>query len=189
MEFKYRIHLYHDGKRYVAEVPELPGCKGLGRTYADALQAAECAIASRISSPKDELQRLPTSLSQARAATPMRAVAARKHGAVKSRLIEKYGALSNRQLAAEVGLFERDAPGMLSKALGGRNGSRRVRCAIAIALDELPSKLWPNLPSLTKVSDDRMYIAVKAHLAFSKDEHQSKMEVPLKSATRGPEPH
>jgi predicted RNase H-like HicB family nuclease len=164
MGFRYRIHLHHDGKRYVADVPELPGCQGSGKTYGEALQAAESAIAVRIQSPLGIPAMQPTSRSQLRAVLPGRPVAARKHGPVKIRLVEKYGNLSNRQLAAEIGLFARDAPVMLSAALGG-NGTRQVRCAIAIALNELPSILWPNLPSLTKAADDKIYIAATERLS------------------------
>lgn len=178
MELKYRIHLYHDGNQYVAEVPELPGCQGVGTTYAKALQAAENAIAARISSPAGNLGSMPPSFFQMNAILSKRTVAARKHGPVKGRLIEKYGDVSNRELAAKIGLFTRDAPAMLSGALGG-HGSRRVRCIIAVALDELPSKLWPELPNLTTAADDRLYIAVKENLTSG--DTSSKKEVELKS--------
>jgi hypothetical protein len=166
MEFRYKIHLSYDGKRYVADVPELPGCQGLGRTYGEALQAAESAIAVRIRNPSGEFPELPTSLSQMRAVLPSRPVVARKHGPVMSRLVEKYGDLSNRQLAGKIGLFARDAPVMLSSASGG-NGTRKVRCAIAIALNELPSKLWPELPAHTKEGDDQLYLEAKARVVAS----------------------
>lgn len=46
MQPRYQIHLYHDGARYAAAVPELDGCSGTGQSYAEALASAEKAIAS-----------------------------------------------------------------------------------------------------------------------------------------------
>jgi len=44
MQPRYQIHIYHDGTRYVSDVPELDGCSGTGQSYAEALESAEKAI-------------------------------------------------------------------------------------------------------------------------------------------------
>ncbi len=80
----------------------------------------------------------------------------RQVGAVKARLIEKFGMLSNRELAARVGLTGSDAPGMLSAAMSG-NGTRVNRCAIALALGERPSNLWPLHPERQLKDDDAAF--------------------------------
>ncbi|PWF41311.1 hypothetical protein C7C56_024785 [Massilia glaciei] len=92
-----------------------------------------------------------------REARPCRRPLKRRHvSAAKALLLEKYGNLSNREIAARIGVVERDAPTMLSMALSGR-GSRRVRCAIAVALGDLPSRLWPDRPPKFMADDDAQF--------------------------------
>lgn len=44
MRPRYQINIHFSGNRYVASVPELPGCIGSGSTYQEALEVAEGAI-------------------------------------------------------------------------------------------------------------------------------------------------
>ncbi|WP_136416079.1 type II toxin-antitoxin system HicB family antitoxin [Herbaspirillum sp. ST 5-3] len=156
MQPRYHIHLYHDGVIYVANVPELAGCRGKGQSYAEALQRAEQAIEEWIFNAVNTGKPIPAPTTPVSSARAMRPAMMRKYGPVKYRLIEKFGNLSNRQLAACIGLIAPDAPVMLSSAFSGR-GTRQVRCAIARSLNEPPSSVWPSLPQETKAADDKAY--------------------------------
>ena len=163
MEYRYQIHLYFDGEAYVANVPELPHCKGRGKTYADALRSSQYAISLCMEefklagkSPPEPIA-VSTEL-QKFCRTKRRAPAAgNTHSRIKAKLQEKFGILSNRELAARIGVIAADAPVMLSTALSG-NGTRHVRCAIAIALNELPSRLWPARAAQLMRRDDECYL-------------------------------
>jgi len=53
--YKYEIIIYWDGqdKCYIADVPELPGCKAHGSSYDEALLKAKEAIALWIDTAKE----------------------------------------------------------------------------------------------------------------------------------------
>ncbi len=170
----YCILLHHDGRIYIADVPELPGCMGTGNTYAEALKSAENAIAAwlqrarRAGASPPALWR-PAQLTSAAQdciaarrsrLAPSRLAPERRISPVKLALVQKFGKMSNRELARRIGLVERDAPTMLSAAASGK-GTRRARCAIALALNELPSRLWPHrLPRICQ-DDDELYVTCK----------------------------
>lgn len=150
----YRILLSHDGRDFIAQVLELPACHGRGPTYAAALSNVQQAISARIGdSGGRDVNGHDRALSTAKTRKPPH----RRHVApVKARLFEQFGLLSNRDLAARIGLVARDAPVMLANALGGR-GSRGVRCMIALTLGELPSEIWPDRASGINHDDDDEY--------------------------------
>jgi len=76
-------------------------------------------------------------------------------------LVQKFGKMSNREMAGRIGLSGRDAPTMLSAAASGK-GTRKARCAIAMALNEAPSRLWPHRPPAICDDDDSLYLALRA---------------------------
>ena len=55
MQAKYEIIIYwsKEDECYIAEVPELPGCKADGITYSEALQNTELIISEWIETAKD----------------------------------------------------------------------------------------------------------------------------------------
>lgn len=75
--------------------------------------------------------------------------------AVLQRLLDKYGQMTNRQLAEAIGLTGASEVNLstFSNSLAGK-GSRFVRCFIAKSLDQPPSSLWPFLPEKTRQADD-----------------------------------
>ncbi len=165
----YRVLLHHDGQSYVAEVPELAGCKGTGISAAAALRAAENAIAAWLQSATVTGTPAPSLLAPAELAWSIRErlcgkPVVPKHGQrmspVKLMLVEKFGKMSNRELAGRIGLSGRDAPTMLSAAASGK-GTRKARCAIALALGEIPSRLWPDRPPAIGDDDDDMFYYFK----------------------------
>lgn len=165
MQHRYQIHIYFDGEAYIANVPELPHCKGRGPTYAEALEHAQYAIILCIEEMK-LAGRIPpapiavsTELQKFCRTKRMTATAGNPHSTIKAKLQEKFGILSNRELAARLGVIAADAPIMLSTALSG-NGTRHVRCAIAVALGELPSTLWPARPAALLKSDDDCFMRI-----------------------------
>lgn len=163
----YRILLHHNGQAYAADVPELRGCSGSGSSPTAALMAAQEAIAEwlrrsgavapPLMAPSDLAGRVKDLLSAPAAAT--------KHGPrispVKQLLVQKFGKMSNREMAGRIGLSGRDAPTMLSAAASGK-GTRKARCAIAMALTEAPSRLWPHRPMAICEDDDSLYLALLA---------------------------
>lgn len=167
----YRMLLRHDGQRYIAEVPELDGCRGYGASYAEAVLHAEAAIAAHLATadracapPLAEPAMLLKKLRECLSAEEQAQHAGRRIHPVKRALLERYGKLSNRELAARIGLIERDAPLVLSAAASGK-GTRRARCAIAIALGRAPSELWPDRAAPLCEDDDAAYWAIKASKA------------------------
>lgn len=165
MQHQYQIHIYFDGEAYIANVPELPNCKGRGRTYAEALEHAQYAISLCIEeiklAGKIPPAPIPVSAELQKFCRTKRltATAGNPHSAIKAKLQEKFGILSNRELAARLGVIAADAPIMLSTALSG-NGTRHVRCAIAVALGERPSILWPTRPAALQKSDDDCFMRI-----------------------------
>ncbi|WP_206732408.1 hypothetical protein [Janthinobacterium sp. 17J80-10] len=163
----YRIFLHHDGQAYVAEVPEFPACRGSGTSPASALAAAQGAIAAWL----DRSVAPPPLMSASDLAQTIRDLlnipaVAPKHGPrmspVKQLLVKKFGKMSNREMATRIGLSGRDAPTMLSAAASGK-GTRKARCAIALALNELPSCLWPNRQPAICQDDDSLYVSLHAN--------------------------
>lgn len=170
----YQIILFHDGEAFKAEVSELPCCSGRGASYAEALYMAEKAIVACVK--KLAHAPLPPPLQSHIASTSVleafnrlisspkrKPTTSRAFSSVKIRLTKKFGTLSNRELAACIGLVARDAPVMLSCAVSGR-GTRVVRCAIAVALDQMPSALWPDRSASVRKADDVAYHALRADL-------------------------
>lgn len=146
------ILLSHDGVRFVAQVVSDPGCLGYGQTYCEALKDAETQLAHQRSQ-----QPSVGNIAEEPDAEPQRRVQVRSYvPEVKALLFQRYGRVSNRQLAAHIGLVERDAPVMLSSAFSG-HGTRRVRVAIAVALAVEPSQLWPDRAVTIMQSDDVLY--------------------------------
>lgn len=163
----YRILLHHDGHAYVAEVPELRACRGSGSSPAAALMAAQEAIAEwlrrsgaaapPLMPPADLAGTIKQLLSVPAAITK----SGPRMSPVKQLLVDKFGKMSNREMAGRIGLSGRDAPTMLSAAASGK-GTRKTRCAIALALNETPSRLWPHrLPAISQ-DDDTLYLALRA---------------------------
>lgn len=150
MQLRHSIHLYFDNGRYIAVVPDHPDCRADGASYAEALGRLESMLHRSASG-------LPTNASNTTCAAGIDAGSRCRSSAIKARLMAKFGRLSNRQLAARIGIVAPDAPVMLSSALGGR-GSRQVRCAIALALGELPSSLWPDSSSRVRATDDSCFL-------------------------------
>lgn len=167
MQHRYQMHLYFDDTRYVAEVPELSNCKGFGESYLEAVKNAEIAISEWICltlnsgesppepatdfvwQPKpDRLKRSPTN-------------------GVIVQLHKKYGNLSNRDLAAKMGL-QHVNPSTFAGATVGK-GSRVARCTIAYYLGEPPSKIWPDMTLTIKQRDDEVYFGTIAELEAEKD--------------------
>lgn len=54
-EYRYEIILYwsEEDQAFIAEVPELPGCAADGRTYAEAIEAAEVVIREWIETARE----------------------------------------------------------------------------------------------------------------------------------------
>lgn len=156
MQLRHSIHLYFDNGRYIAVVPDHPDCRADGASYAEALGRLESML-------QRSARGLPANTSSTSNTSDVSGAAGTDTGsrcrssAIKARLMAKFGRLSNRQLAARIGIVAPDAPVMLSSALGGR-GSRQVRCAIALALDELPSILWPDSSSRVRAIDDSCFL-------------------------------
>lgn len=71
---------------------------------------------------------------------------------IMQRLRERFGDLGNRELLERMGLVG-VTPNHLAVAVAGY-GARSVRCAIAQALGEMPSTLWPYLSPVTRSRDD-----------------------------------
>lgn len=165
----YRILIHHDGVQFIAEVPELSGCRGAGDSYLEALQSAEQAIAAwlrcaRSTGGAPPLLN-PTSLTRkfrnCLCETAAGGQGRRRVSPVKQMLVDKFGKMSNRELAGRIGLIERDAPLILSAAASGQ-GVRKARCAIAVALGILPSQLWPDRAAALCQDDDAAYLAQTA---------------------------
>jgi predicted RNase H-like HicB family nuclease len=163
MEYRYQIHIYFDGDAYIANVPELPHCKGRGKTHADALHSAHYAIRLCMEEFKLAGKVPPAPIAVSTELQNFCRIkrhafeSGGQHSVVKARLQRKFGILSNRELAARIGVIAADAPVMLSTALSGK-GTRHVRCAIAIALGELPSRLWPSRPVGLMHGDDECFL-------------------------------
>lgn len=170
MQRPYKIVLYHDGDTCRAAVPELPGCVARGESYLDALLCIQRAMSDWITEATQPGTTVTTSMVPEKmlstlhcftSASKRASRSARRCSPVKKRLIDKFGELSNRELAARIGIVAADSPIMLSSAAAG-NGTRKMRCAIAVALDEPPSKLWPERSLELGSADDAVFHALKS---------------------------
>jgi predicted RNase H-like HicB family nuclease/lambda repressor-like predicted transcriptional regulator len=169
MQRPYKIVLYHDGDTCRAAVPELPGCVASGENYLDALICIQRAMSDWIAEASQpgaaaQMSMVPekmlSTLHRFASKSKRTSRSARRCSPIKKRLIEKFGELSNRELAARIGIVAADSPIMLSSAAAG-NGTRKVRCAIAVALDEPPSKLWPERFLELCAADDAVFHSLK----------------------------
>lgn len=149
---RYQIHLFFNGAEYVADVPELEGCQGTGATYAEALASAEAAISAWVFDAINEGRRVPAPAKDFVLRPPTKPPADGPGAAVTLRLHRKYGNLNNRQLAEKIGVLDVNL-GVFAGSVAGA-GSREIRCAIAIALGEKPSTLWPGRSKTSADRDD-----------------------------------
>lgn len=182
MQLRHSIHLYFDNGRYIAVVPSHPDCRADGASYAEALGRVELMLQHSACGlpPNASNDSIAPTASNARGSADLDARSDAglrcRSSAIKARLVAKFGRLSNRQLAARIGIVAADAPVMLSSALGGR-GSRQVRCAIALALDELPSLLWPDAAGRIRSMDDSCFLDARRETdeasspSIEQDEH------------------
>jgi hypothetical protein len=85
---------------------------------------------------------------------------------ILQRLVQQYGQKSNSELAEAIGFINEHKidSSTFSNALAGR-GSRFARCAIAMALKEQPSMLWPSLSLKVRIADDEAYFGALHNLS------------------------
>lgn len=152
MQPRYQIHIYHDGTRYVASVPELEECSGIGQSYAEALASVEQAITAWVFEAINTGRKLPEPAKDFVLRPPTKPLGNGHAASIMRRLYQKFGNLNNRQIMRKMDI-EGVSPTAFAGAAAGQ-GSRRVRCAIAIALGEIPSNLWPHLSVITRERDD-----------------------------------
>ena len=152
MQPRYQIHIYYNGTQYVAAVPELDGCSGTGQSYGEALASAEKAIASWVFEAINAGKRPPEPAKDFVLRPPGRPTGTGTAAPIMRRLHQRFGNLNNRQLAEKIGL-EGVSPTAFAAAAAGQ-GARWVRCAIALALEDMPSNLWPHLSPTTRERDD-----------------------------------
>lgn len=160
MQSRYQMHIYFDGTTYVANVPELVGCAGYGQNYIAAVKNAEAAITGWVFDAINSGKIPPEPAKDFVLHPPTRPIGKGMAAPVMLRLHRKYGNLSNREISKAIGLVEQYAvtPTAFASAAAGK-GARVVRCAIALALDELPSVLWPFLTEKTRQADDDLYLS------------------------------
>lgn len=167
----YRILIYHTGQSFVAEVLELPGCKAQGDSYEHALEGAKQAISDYVSRALSSGQLPPQLFTRQEMLKAIRTCVTtqvfqplnrRKFTPIRARLAAIHGNLSNRELAARIGVYGNDASSALSSASTGK-GTRKIRCAIALCLETPPSQLWPHRSSAMRDEDDAMYFWLKTN--------------------------
>lgn len=147
-QHKFQMVLSYSEKdcQYIAEVPELPQCRGFGWSYAAALAALEHVLEIyRADVKKYE------DLAPPRTAPPPIQGA---RGRTMQLLRARYGDKSLQAFCEEIGqgCDER----AFGSALSG-SGLRGLRMHIALALDTLPSELWPHRSFTTRKRDDQEY--------------------------------
>lgn len=130
------VWIFFDGKSFVAQDLDRPKLIGRGATRSEALVRLEETLTVSAGHGEAWAQQ---------AARPRRPRQLSRASPIKLQLMGKFGKLSNRELAAQIGIIDNNSPAMLSAAMAGQ-GTRRVRCAIANALNVMPSVLWPNRP-------------------------------------------
>jgi len=152
MQPRYQIHLYHDGTQYVAAVPELDGCSGTGQSYAEALASSEKAMASWVFAAINCGKTPPEPAKDFVLRPPTRPPAKGAGAVVLRRLHARFGNLNSRQLMEKMGI-EGVSTSIFSGSVAGL-GKRFVRCAIAMHLEDMPSKLWPDRSLTSRERDD-----------------------------------
>lgn len=158
MQARYQVHIRHDGKQYVASVPELDGCHGVGDTYTEALAAAERAMIAWVFGAINAGRPVPQPAQDFVWRPPGRKSSQGPAADVMQRLRKRYGNLHNRELAAVLGLPSSVTPVGVAAAAAGQ-GARSVRVALALAVDDLPSNLWPNRSNTIGARDDAAFHA------------------------------
>lgn len=83
--------------------------------------------------------------------------------AVLQVLIDKFGHLTNAGYCDAVGLIDDPARNSFGLSFSGR-GLRRHRVAIAVALNQLPSILWPGRSISTLAADDAAFVAERVEV-------------------------
>jgi hypothetical protein len=78
-------------------------------------------------------------------------------------LIDKFGHLTNAGYCAAVGLIDDPARNSFGSSFPGL-GLRRHRVAIAVALNQLPSILWPGRSIATLAADDAAFVAERVEV-------------------------
>lgn len=156
MQPRYQIHIYHDGTMYVADVPELDGCKGTGQSYAEALASAEKKIVAWVFEAINGGRKLPEPAKDFVLRPPTKPPGNGSAVPIMRRLHHQFGNFNNRQLAEKMGL-EGVSPTAFSAAAAGQ-GKRYVRIVIALALRERPSALWPQLSDTVRARDDATFM-------------------------------
>lgn len=159
MQAQYQVHIRHDGKQYVASVPELDGCHGVGGSYAEALAAAERAMMAWVFGAINAGRPVPPPAQDFVWRPPGRKPSDGPAADVMRRLRKRYGNLNNRDLAARLGLPDRITPVGVAAAASGQ-GARAVRVVLALAVGEQPSTLWPHRSSTIGARDDAAFQAV-----------------------------
>lgn len=158
MQARYQVHIRHDGKQYVACVPELDGCHGVGDTYSEALAAAERAMTAWVFGAINAGCSVPRPAQDFVWRPPGRKPSDGPAADVMQRLRKRHGNLSNRDLAAKLGLPHKITPVGVAAAASGQ-GARAVRVALALAVGEQPSILWPHRSSTISARDDATFQA------------------------------
>lgn len=153
------ILLSYDGSAFVARVLGSSSLEGRGSSYGEALASIEQVMTTHRNGASIGLPNQPSVVRR-------KPVVRRHMATVKARLVQRFGNLSNREMAARLGVVARDAPSMLSNALSGR-GARALRCSIAVALNEFPSVLWPDRQQKTQQDDDAEYREQKLYSSSS----------------------
>lgn len=148
----YQLYFHHDGNKFIATVQELEGCYGAGKSYAEALANVEKAIEKWLVNAAEQGQKIPEPANDFVLRQPTKPIANGHAAPIMRELRLKYGNLNNRQLMEKMGI-ENVSPSSFSGATAGC-GARWVRCAIAIALNKMPSELWPHISSTTLMRDD-----------------------------------
>ena len=155
MQSRYQIHIYFNDVEYIAAVPELEGCFGRGKSYSEALTNAEKIITEWVFDAINAGRAPPEPSKDFVLRPPVRMVKDSSAAPVLRRLHQRYGNLTSRQLMEKIGLTGDHAvtPSAFSAAASGK-GARFVRLAIALALNEMPSTLWPHLSPVIRQRDD-----------------------------------
>lgn len=174
MQPRYQIHLYYDGARYVAAVPELDGCSGTGQSYAEALASAEKAITSWVFAAINQGKPAPEPAKDFVLRPTGKRVGTGDAAPVMRRLHHQFGNVSNRQLAQKLGCPV--SPTAFAAAAAGK-GARAVRLAIALTLNERPSRLWPHLSATARRRDDSAFYQAGGLLPLAQGTTDTKAEL------------
>lgn len=158
MHARFQVHIRHDGKQYMASVPELEGCYGVGDSYAQALAAVEQAMASWVFEAINAGRTVPVPTQDFVWRPSGRKLVHGRATNVMQRIRSKYGNLCNRELASKLGLPSEIEPSGVSAAAAGQ-GARAVRVALALAVGDRPSRLWPSRSITINQRDDAAFYA------------------------------